>query len=71
MITDNIRTMIKKRIKIKVPPINILKETPEHRKERVNSAGSAMFTRIVPDKKKFSSKQQRQQDKKEVRKYYV
>lgn len=58
-------------IKIKLPPINVLKETPEQRKERVNSAGSAMFSKVVPDKKKFDKKKQRQQNKKEVSNYNV
>ena len=63
---------MKKKIKIKIPPIDILKETPEQRKERVNSAGSAMFSKVVPSKKKLSNKQQRQKNKKEVtNSYYV
>ena len=61
----------KQTIKIKLPPINVLKETPEQRKERVNSAGSAMFSKVVPSKKKFDKKKQRQQNKKEVSNYNV
>lgn len=57
---------MKTKLTIKIPSTNILKETPEQRKDRVTSAGSAMFTRIVPDKKKFDKKKQRQQDKKEI-----
>ena len=58
-----------KKIKIKLPPINTMKETPEQHRERVNSAGSAMFSKVVPDKKKFDKKKQRQQGKKEINSY--
>lgn len=55
-----------KNMKIKIPPIDILKETPEQRKERINSAGSSMFSKIVPNKKHLNKKQQRQENKKEI-----
>ena len=63
-----------KKIKIKVPKINLLKETPEERKVRGNSAGSAMFSKGVPSKKKLTKKnkeQQRQQDRKNISSYEV
>ena len=60
-----------KKIKLKVPKINLLKETPEERKARVNSAGSAMFSKVVPSKKKLNKKQQRQQDRKDISGYEV
>ena len=60
-----------KKIEIKLPKVNVLKETPEERKARVNSAGSAMFSKVVPSKKRLSKKQQRQQDRKNVSDYEV
>lgn len=45
-------------------PTHIIKETPEQRKERVQQAGSSMRTRILPNKKNLTTKQQRQLDKK-------
>ena len=60
-----------KKIKLKVPKINLLKETPEERKARVNSAGSAMFSKVVPSKKKLNKKPQSQQDRKNISGYEV
>ena len=60
-----------KKIKIKLPKVNVLKETPEERKARVNSAGSAMFSKVIPNKKRLSKKQQRQQNKKSAFDYEV
>ena len=57
---------MKKKFTIKVPKINILKESPEERKERVRNSGNAMVTKIVPNKKKLNKKQQRQRDLKEL-----
>ena len=54
---------MKRFIKVKLPKINILKESPEERKIRVKQAGSAMITKIVPNKRKLPAKKQRQQDK--------
>ena len=58
-----------KKIVVKVPKINILKETPEERKARVQQAGSSMRSRVVPNKKKLSNKQQRQADNKRIKEY--
>ena len=58
---------MKKKIKIKVPPIDILKETSEERKERVRNSGNSMITRVVPNKRKLTTKQQRQRDSKEIK----
>ena len=55
--------------KIKIPPINILKETPEERKQRVQQSGSSMITKVVPNKKKLNKKQQRQMNLKEIKHY--
>jgi len=52
-----------KTIVIKTKPHNLIKETPEERKTRVNSAGSEMRTRIVPDKTKFNRTKQKQKDR--------
>lgn len=60
-----------KKITIKVPKVDILKETPGERKERVKCAGSQMFSKVVPSKKHLNKKQQRQQDKKDVSIYEV
>ena len=60
---------MKKKIIIKLPPIDLLKETPEERKARINSQGSSMITKIVPNKKRKTTKQQRQSDSKEINKY--
>ena len=57
---------MKKKFTIKVPKINILKESPEERKERVRNSGSAMITKIVPIIKKPTKMQQRQRDLKEL-----
>ena len=54
---------MKRVIKVKLPKINILKESQEERKIRVKQAGSAMITKIVPNKHKLTAKKQRQQDK--------
>jgi hypothetical protein len=54
---------MKQKIKIKLPPINILKETPEERKQRVAISGNSMVTKITPSRKKLTKKQQRQKDK--------
>ena len=55
-----------KTVKINLDNVNIIKETPEERKLRVNSAGSAMFTQVIPNKKKLDKKKQRQLSKKEI-----
>ena len=60
---------MKKKIKIKFPPLDILKETPEERKQRVQQSGSSMITKVVPNKKKKTSKQKRQLDSKEIKHY--
>lgn len=60
---------MKKKIVIKLPKVDILKETPEQRKERVRNSGSSMVTKVVPNKKKLTTKQQRQKDNKEVNNY--
>lgn len=43
-----------------------VKETPDQRKERVKISGSSLTTKIVPNKKKKTTKQQRQINKKEI-----
>ena len=60
---------MKKKIIIKIPPIDILKETPEERKVRINNQGSSMITKIVPNKKHINKKKQRQLNKKEINDY--
>ena len=42
---------VKKIIKIKVDPLNVVKETPEKRRERVKQSSNSYHTRIVPNKK--------------------
>lgn len=59
---------MKDKIVIKVPKIDITKETPEQRLERVRH-GNVMRTRIVPNKKKLTNKQQRQLNNKERKNY--
>ena len=58
-----------KKIIIKLPKTNILKETPEERKERIQQSGSSMTTKIVPNKKYINKKKQRQLNKKEINNY--
>ena len=58
-----------KKIIIKLPKMNILKETPEERKQRVQQSGSSMITKIVPNKKRKTTKQQRQSNSKEIKEY--
>lgn len=60
---------MKKKIIIKLPPIDLLKETPEERKARINSQGSSMVSKIVPNRRKLDTKKQRQLNKKEINKY--
>ena len=60
---------MKKKITIKLPPIDLLKETPEERKARINSQGSFMVSKVVPNKRKLDKKKQRQLNKKEVKNY--
>ena len=62
---------MKKKIKIKIPHIDILKETPEERKQRVTASGSSMMTKVTPSKKKLTKKQQRQKDMLEVKNIYA
>ena len=47
---------------IKLPPIDILKETPEQRKERL-SHGNCLRTRVVPNKKKYNRNNQKNEDR--------
>lgn len=60
---------MKKKMIIKLPPIDILKETPEERKARINSQGSSMVSKVVPNKRKLDKKKQRQLNKKEINNY--
>ena len=60
---------MKKKIIIKLPPIDPLKETPEERKVRINSQGSSMVSKVVPNKRKLDKKKQRQLNKKEISEY--
>lgn len=60
---------MKKKITITLPKIDIMKETPEERKQRVRNSGTSMVTKIVPNKKRLTKKQQRQTNNKEVREY--
>lgn len=52
------------RLRLNSDPTHSIKETPEQRNERVQQAGSSMRTRIVPNKKNLTIKQQRQLNKK-------
>lgn len=54
---------MKKNMKIKLDnsPLDILKETPSQRLLRVKSGN--LSTRIVPDKRKISRNQQKQEDR--------
>ena len=61
--------MNKKKIIIKVPKINILKESPEERKQRIQQSGSSMITKVVPNKKRKTTKQLRQLNNKEIKEY--
>ena len=47
--------------KIKLPPIDILKESAEERKKRVQNQ-KPMGTQIEPDKKKYNRKQKHKKD---------
>lgn len=60
---------MKKKITITLPKLDIMKETPEERKQRVRNSGTSMVTKIVPNKKRLTKKQQRQTNNKEVREY--
>ena len=60
---------MKKKITITLPKIDVMKETPEERKQRVRNSGTSMVTKIVPNKKRLTKKQQRQTNNKEVREY--
>ena len=60
---------MKKKIIIKLPPIDLLKETPEERKARINNQGSSMVSKVVPNKRKLDKKKQRQLNKKEINEY--
>ena len=42
--------------KLIINPLNLIKETPEQRKERVRESGSAYRTRIVESKKRYNRK---------------
>ena len=46
----------KKAIKFELPPIDILKETQEQRRERVQNS-KPMGTRVEKDKRKYNRKQ--------------
>lgn len=60
---------MKKKITITLPKIDIMKETPDERKQRVRNSGTSMVTKIVPNKKRLTKKQQRQTNNKKVREY--
>ena len=60
---------MKKKIIIKLPPVDLLKETPEERRVRINSQGSSMVSKVVPNKRKLDKKKQRQLNKKEINNY--
>ena len=51
----------KKSIKFEIPPIDILKESAEQRKARVQNS-KPMGTRIEKDKRKYSRKQKHKKD---------
>lgn len=53
------KTIIKK---VNISRRDLIKETKEERLERVNTAGSDMRTRIIPNKKKYNRKRQRRMD---------
>ena len=56
-----------KRIKINSnSPFLYVKETPDQRKERIKMSGSSLITKVVPNKRKKTTKQQRQINKKEI-----
>jgi len=59
---------MKNKIVLKIPKIDIKKETPEQRLERVRH-GNVLRTRVVPNKKKLTNKQQRQSDSREIKDY--
>lgn len=44
-------------VKIKRDVLNIVKETPEQRKERVKNSKNHLVTKVVPDKKKQYNRQ--------------
>ena len=39
-----------------INPLELIKETPEQRKERVRASGSAYHPRVVESKKKYNRK---------------
>lgn len=51
----------KKSIKFELPPIDILKETEEQRKARVQNS-KPMGTRVEQDKRKYNRKQKHKKD---------
>ena len=51
----------KKSIKFELPPIDILKETQEQRKERVQNS-KPMGTRIEKNKRKYNRKQKHKKE---------
>ena len=51
----------KKSIKFELPPIDILKETEEQRKARVQNSKS-MGTRVEQDKRKYNRKQKHKKE---------
>ena len=57
-------------MKIKLPKINILKETPEERKSRINKSGNHLASKPMENKKSISAKKQRQIDKKIISSSY-
>lgn len=49
--------MKKRKVGVEINPLDIIKETPEQRKQRVRESGSAYRTRVVEDKKKKYNRQ--------------
>ena len=49
--------MKKRKVGVEINPLNLIKETPEQRKQRVRESGNAYRTRIVEDKKKKYNRQ--------------
>jgi hypothetical protein len=47
----------KRKVGVKINPLDLIKETPEQRKQRVRESGNAYRTKVVESKKQYNRQQ--------------
>jgi hypothetical protein len=54
--------MKKRKVGVEIKPLDLIKETPEQRKQRVRESGNAYRTRIVESKKKYNRQKYKREE---------